>query len=472
MSTNQVASAPLLKEEILQRLREHKLNWFDLAVEVANALGSKTWKLLIEIEDFIGDFPEMGSTHPAAFYGWVVRRNPEQSAVPSTALSTALIDSSWIGPMDHPTLSRKIAAGEISYSDVLWRPGMRCWERIGANADFSNTGAAMPLSSSEEYSINNKYSLEAAAPLAVAQVEKKTLIQEPPAEAFGIDLVGELPWMRTLMLALAICGLNFAGLRSQAATVRTLQIVAIRLNTDKPSFVLQTDAPSGEAIDVAFYGQSGEILDHLSWQKRFHLVRKQGEIPTIEFGAGEIPRGTVTVEAESGGTKTVQKVFIGRDDREFRSELKSYVKSTAAERQNEKMALFHEAQNLKGLTRKLAKRLKKASGEVPDQSQWQTFYAGWTAQLDKSEKALQSIMPDERGELAYPEQIADCLRRSGQLKVTALQVKDSFVGNQQFAGQAEPARDLASESVRATMRGALLSIELEFQRLQSKASRL
>ncbi len=113
---------PLTIEDMKARIREGRIQLFDLI----HSEGEDGWKMAMEFPDLRGEFKN--STMPTMNdRPWVCLRRRSEKA----------LDFSTSGPFTTAEIQKSVAAGEISYSDYIWKEGFNEWRRIGTVEDFN-----------------------------------------------------------------------------------------------------------------------------------------------------------------------------------------------------------------------------------------------------------------------------------------------------------------------------------------------
>jgi hypothetical protein len=127
-SVNSKAEGPITDDVLIQNLREGRLKPLDLVFRE----GGTSWCTVSEVPEFreaadllvpAGVACPVTAKEASDIYAWVVLRKKGATFVQS-------------GPFSQDQIIARIAAGELSYSDYVWRSGYKRWVRIGNLPEF------------------------------------------------------------------------------------------------------------------------------------------------------------------------------------------------------------------------------------------------------------------------------------------------------------------------------------------------
>lgn len=414
---------PLSEADVRELLVTRRLGWTDLAI----AEGGTSWQAVIEIAVFAsrGDFPEPGAK-------WIVRSS----------------QTLMLGPYSTERVIEKLARGELSYSHLVWTEESGAWRRVGDCVEFGGTAEiAQPVHATDvPMDVGDVLSaIGRAGEMSSGGTEGV------PEGAMGEDLVGNLPWMKTILQLAAVSIAAFVSYQASAASV--IEIVPLKLTSAAPQLVFQTDATRDEAIVVRIAGASGEILDLPSYRNELSIRRQAGEVPSLNLADLRLPKGTYRVEAAVGEVKSEATIFVGQRDEEFEKARIQHVKFLAEQQQAEKMALFYSARKMAGLAKRLASNVSRSSVRS---ASWKAFYLGFKKDLNAARRPVDDLIQLGEKRLAYPEQLVSFRNAVLRLEKVAGE-QDALAGR---------GRELASLSEQPK------SIGSEFEELQKRAAEL
>lgn len=399
---NQVLG-PFTKAELTQRLKRRQLTWLALAIRP----GDREWRLLEQIP---GLSQSMGIDQEVKAFGeaWIFLRVDKNKK-----------SRRWFGPWTTEAAEARLKSGELSFDDLAWRAGMKDWVRLGGLEEF---GAEPNAPSAEEPMVRAPAASEIPAEELWQSIvhagELRRLRHELPPEAHGEDLVGSPDWMKILMMSLAaVCLLGSVPSRARAAGPGGhLEIMPLKLASEQPSLVLQTDAAVEQPIQVTITGKSGEILQLPSYYRTLRIKRQAGEVPTVNLAELKLPQGRYGVEVIAGEAQASASIFLGVEDAAFKQALALHQKAIAGEQQLEKKTLFYISRELEALALKLSSRAARRA----NQSQWKDFYARWRQDFSGARAPLDRLLKEvHAGQQAFPEKLEALKKAADQLRHVA-----------------------------------------------------
>jgi hypothetical protein len=403
---------PLTAEELLAGLRARRFSHVDLVYSA----DSGEWKTIGEVSGAEG----RGSSVSQDKVEWIVLKLKDQKEGKGISC----------GPFAKESVLAAIAAGEISYSDLIWRPGEKSWTRIGSRDDFDRRsqgetsalnfqGALAGLDFEEFQECAESEELLASVvtltrePVASAWMEQSE--EALPDEAVGSDLVADdgrgsvgssksLIFKSVLAFACLAAGLSVLAPPEARAhqEKKVLEVLPLKSETSQPILVFQSNAKVGEVIRVRLKARTGEILQVTSLEREFEVRREPGEIPSLNLGEKGLPRGAYRVEAFHGDARAESAIFFGVKDEAFEKEMRDHAKAIARQQQSEKKALFYVSKEMQKLVRKFDSQIvqfRSRPGEL------QGYVQGWTAEVKSASAPLLSMARQKPETLAYPEDI-------------------------------------------------------------------
>ncbi len=453
VAKNEQVLGPFSEDELTEKLLNRELRWLDLAICRSGNMICGGWQILEQVPVF--------------------RRRSGRANNP-----LAEIEEQWVfslqgakemqGPWSLLEARERLYAGSLSFDDLAWRIGMKTWGRVGDLTEFSSSpretnlcvlGPSTPLEDSLtelqtqiQKQVSNEDLLSSVVQIGqLSQMRKlsSTAESQRPEEAVGDDLVAIPDWMRVLGGSgfFSVIGpLILAIFSAPAWAADSLEIVPMKLASEQPVLVLQTNAKIDEAITVTISGLSGEILTLLSYNRTISVARKAGEIPTLHLSELALPQGRYKVEAVLGDLRHSASIFLGTNDAQFAEALEQHRKMISGVQQLEKKTIFYSARNLTALAVGLEKSLN-----IKAQAKWKESYAKWRAEIRAAEaplaKLLKATKPNQR---AYPEKIEELKKAFDQLRSWAdesnLAIKEPRQGARDIASQDSVAGRLASQA--------------------------
>ncbi len=229
-------------------------------------------------------------------------------------------------------------------------------------------------------------------------------------------------------------------------------IKAMKLTSLKPLLVFEGNVPVKARIMVSIKARSGEILRLPSFSKQAAVVRKAGELPSLNLSSWNLPPGSYHIEASGGESRVVKNVFIGVKDRKFEAELERHHKIISYQQQSERKAVFYSAKGMEELAKNLDDNYQRLKGT---RDQWQKFLQTWAKNVATAQTPMLASLREDKRFLAYPDELYALRSALVQLKGQA-KLYDALI-----AGK----RDIASKSGHP-------NLSKEFERLKVVASGL
>lgn len=183
------ACGPLGEEEVLAAVEEGRLGPLDLIFQE----GSEKWLPARDVDEFREIFRAKDQDVDAQPTWVLLRKKPK-------AQGAGYVQS---GPFSSNELREKIEAGEVDYSDFVWKEGMKAWRKLIDSKEFKKIFKKIPAEMLEAQTITN-VSIQPELPgeellKDVMQGKIKKPVMEfaeqgqemPPLEAEGPDLTKE-----------------------------------------------------------------------------------------------------------------------------------------------------------------------------------------------------------------------------------------------------------------------------------------
>lgn len=467
--------AALTAKEIASKIHAGELCWLDWAMPVGKENGSDarpdsvcfpvtTWQVLIQISEIrqAARVPAQDDSARAEVLegnsGVFIDANrlwalgKRVSSLQGDSYSVV----GMVGPLNLAEARQKVFAGEFSFSDMAWQPGLAAWMPIRDLEAFDRDvvikasggpeildgevakGSSLPMNSAKD-------SAEGAEAILQSLVFQKDLREKklnqnsnskaesallpldsesPPPEATGEDLLTTPDWMRLikkaqryLPLLISVGLMQLIASYSMAAS--QLHIRVLQKAKTAPLLVFETDAAATESLTVIVRGESGQILSLPSYRRTLTVERQENELPSLALGDLNLPNGTYQIEASAGAVRAEASVFVGENDGQFAAELKRHQKKISILQQQEKKILFYGSQTALHLIEDWDGFWSSSSQASQKQKAWGAFYALWEKRLSKVSEGLLAagktradLVPASKsmpafGDLAFPEKFQE-----------------------------------------------------------------
>lgn len=121
------AIGPVLEKDIEERIRQKKIEAYDLVFKD----GEAHWRPAVDFVGFRPVFAEIMKRRLPQEDVWIVLKKPKKDR------SRRSDGFKTIGPFSSQEMRDKLDAGEVEYTDYIWKQGLSQWVRIALVPDFA-----------------------------------------------------------------------------------------------------------------------------------------------------------------------------------------------------------------------------------------------------------------------------------------------------------------------------------------------
>ncbi len=184
-----------------------------------------------------------------------------------------------------------------------------------------------------------------------------------------------------------------------------LSLAGQSLSSSNARLKVTSNASPGASITILAKGQSGRILDRISYYRK--LTRKADKSGNLSLSLKEIgaPIGSLVFEVSVDSLDRRIEIFHGRKNNDFNKKLRAHLKEISLTQQSQKKALIYTSRGLEALTGRLIRNASRLRGQP---SAWNRFYRQW--KIDRSKSLLpqfKKALRAPRQKQAYPDLIAE-----------------------------------------------------------------
>jgi hypothetical protein len=217
-----------------------------------------------------------------------------------------------------------------------------------------------------------------------------------------------------------------------------LKIVALKMTTDHPQMVLETDLPGGTQIEVDVTARAGSILKYPSYEITKKLTVSEGQLPTVDFTQDKLPSGDYHVEVKGGGLETSSPFSVGEHNEDFQKRLAVFKAKVLVQRKKEKAGL---EDGLKFVSRSYSSlsveyRKAKTTPGTAAKKHWTIMVRSWRKDFERQSGMLKNVEDKNKNYFVFPEALL-------KLKAVEEQLGDVM---QLYDKSVKTGRSIASET--------------------------